>query len=226
MYDLHTHTTLSDGKNTVEELVEQAKINKYTAIAITDHVDEYNYQKVLLYLLRQCSIMPKNNELLVLAGIELTGINPNKIARVAKAARKLGAQIIIVHGETTKESVIPGTNRAAVECEEIDVLAHPGLISNELGKIAKQTGVHLEITARKFHSLTNGHVAKVGLKEGACLIVNSDAHKKEDLLTVDKARKIAISSGLSKAEALKTLVTNPELIIKKTLKKEKMKINL
>ena len=226
LYDLHTHTNLSDGKLSVDELAKQAKANMYTAMAITDHVDEYNYQEILLYLLNQCLIASRDHDLVVLAGVELTGIHPSKIAKIAKDARFHGAQIIIVHGETLKEKVAVGTNKAAVECNEIDILAHPGLISNDLAKTAKDNNVHLELSSRQFHSITNGHVARVGLEEGSKLIVNSDTHEKEDLLTIDKARNIAIGSGLNDKEAALALVSNPGLIIKKALEQAPKSSNL
>ena len=44
---------------------------------------------------------------------------------------KAGAEIVIVHGETTVEPVAPGTNHAACTCPDVNVLAHPGLITHE-----------------------------------------------------------------------------------------------
>ena len=35
--DLHCHTTLSDGKNTLEEMAEAARGRGYSYLAITDH---------------------------------------------------------------------------------------------------------------------------------------------------------------------------------------------
>jgi len=52
-------------------------------------------------------------------------------------ARKLGARLIVVHGETIVEPVAPGTNAAALE-SPIDILAHPGLISEREVRLAAE----------------------------------------------------------------------------------------
>jgi len=41
--------------------------------------------------------------------------------------------------------------------------------------MAAEKGILLEITARKGHSLTNGHVAKLAKKHGAALVLNTEA---------------------------------------------------
>jgi histidinol phosphatase-like PHP family hydrolase len=66
----------------------------------------------------------------------------------------------VVHGETIVEPVLPGTNRAAIAAG-VDILAHPGLITKEEAMLAAQKGVLLEITTRRGHSFTNGHVASI-----------------------------------------------------------------
>ena len=56
--------------------------------------------------------------------------------------------------------------------------------------------------------------------------MNSDTHEKEDLLTTEKARNIAIGSGLNDKEAAQALVSNPGLIIKKALEQAPKSSNL
>jgi len=72
-------------------------------------------------------------------------------------------KIIVVHGETITEPVMPGTNKKAL-MSDIDILAHPGLISDDEAELAAEKGIYLEITARKGHSITNGHVAALDKK--------------------------------------------------------------
>jgi len=82
-----------------------------------------------------------------------------------------GAEIVVVHGETIVEPVIKGTNWSAVNCPEVDILAHPGLITDEEVEIAKDNDIALEISSRRGHCLGNGHVAKLALEVGADLVV-------------------------------------------------------
>jgi len=49
---------------------------------------------------------------------------------MVRKARRLGAELVVVHGETLVEPVPPGTNRRAIEAGA-DILAHPGLITPE-----------------------------------------------------------------------------------------------
>jgi len=101
----------------------------------------------------------------------------------------------VLHGETIVEPVKLGTNRAGLRAD-IDILAHPGLITDEEVAMAAEKGVFLEITARKGHSLTNGHVAKLAKKHGAELVLNTDAHAPSDLITPKQAEQIALGAGL------------------------------
>jgi histidinol phosphatase-like PHP family hydrolase len=101
----------------------------------------------------------------------------------------------VVHGETVAEPVEPGTNRAGIEAG-CDILAHPGLISEADVMLARERGVLLEITSRKGHSITNGHVARLALGHGAQLVLNTDAHSPGDLITREAARKVLMGAGI------------------------------
>ena len=70
----------------------------------------------------------------------------------------------------------------------MDVLARPGLISHDEAKLAAERGVRLEVSARKGHSLANGHLVR---EAGVTLILDSDAHAPEDLLTPELCEKVA-----------------------------------
>jgi len=75
----------------------------------------------------------------VLPGVEITHIPPALIKNAVSLARRCGASIVIVHGETLVEPVEKGTNLAALN-EDIDILAHPGLITEEDALLAKKNG--------------------------------------------------------------------------------------
>lgn len=126
-----------------------------------------------------------------------------------------GAEIVVVHGETIVEPVIKGTNWSAVNCPEVDILAHPGLITVEEVEIAKDNDIALEISSRRGHCLGNGHVAKLALEAGADLVVDTDTHKPEDLISYDMAYNVALGAGLPDKEIVKALKDNPERILRK-----------
>ena len=153
-------------------------------------------------------------------GVEITHTPKGDIDRLAKEARRLGAGIVNVHGETIMEPVEPGTNMAAVSSNNVDILAHPGLITGEEASIAASNGVFLEVSGRKGHGLANGHVVKVATLAGAQLILDSDAHEPQDLMTPEYAEKVAIGAGLSPERATSLLNTSP-LILLKNLKRRR-----
>ncbi len=131
----------------------------------------------------------------VLPGAEITHVPPEIIPDLVKEARRLGAKIIVVHGETIVEPVRKGTNRAAIQAGA-DIIAHPGLISTEDLLSAKEKNVCLEITSRKGHSLSNGYVAKEAMRFGVPLCINTDSHSPSDLITSATARSILLAAGI------------------------------
>jgi histidinol phosphatase-like PHP family hydrolase len=137
------------------------------------------------------------------------------IADTAREARALGAQLVVCHGETIAEPVAPGTNRAALEAD-IDILAHPGLMTEEEAQLAARRGICLEITTRKGHSLTNGHVARLALAAGAPLVINTDSHAPGDLTPLDQARRIALGAGLTEAQFQQARQNSADLVRKLT----------
>ena len=195
MIDLHTHTLLSDGELLPSEMVRRAEVAGYEVIGLTDHVDASNIGYVLPALVRVCGKLNSYWDILALPGVEITHAPLQEIARLVRYARKNGADIVIVHGETVSEPVIPGTNRAGIEACA-DIIAHPGLIKKEDAALAAKMGVLLELTTRKAHSSTNSHVAKMAMRTGCGLIVNTDAHSHEDFMDEAKRSKLLRSSGV------------------------------
>ncbi len=213
MIDLHTHSLLSDGQLLPSELVQRASVKGYQALAITDHVDLSNIDWVISRLIKDCRELSKSFNIKIIPGAEITHVPPGSIKPMAEEARRLGAKLVVAHGETIVEPVAPQTNRKALE-SPIDILAHPGLITEEEVLLAKRNGIMLEITARKGHCLTNGHVARMALKVGADLVLNTDGHSPDDLISDDQAQKIALGAGLTE-ENYNQLKKNTQELLKR-----------
>ena len=213
MIDLHTHTFFSDGALVPSEHVRRVEQMGYQAVAITDHADSSNIGILIPNLLRVARELNAVNSTQLIVGVELTHVPPALIAPLAAESRALGAQLIVVHGETPVEPVLPGTNHAALEAD-IDLLAHPGFITEEEALLAARKGILLELSGRKGHSLTNGHVAKMAKKTGALLAINADAHAPGDFLSAEMARKVGLGAGLSEAEYLQVRRNMEELVSK------------
>ena len=195
MIDLHTHSLFSDGDLLPAELVRRAEVTGYRAVAITDHADSSNLDWILPRLIQVSQDLNAHGKVRVIPGIELTHLPPTLIAPLTARARSLGAQLVLVHGETIVEPVAAGTNHQAIEAG-VDILAHPGLISEEDVLLAREKGVFLEITSRQGHSLTNGHVARLAQRAGAPMVLNTDTHIPDDLITREKALKVVLGASL------------------------------
>lgn len=212
--DLHMHSIFSDGELLPSELVRRADVLGHRAIAITDHVDASNIE-VASKIAEAVNDIRDNWDIEVIPGVEITHTPVEVIDKLAVKARSYGAEIVVVHGETIVEPVKPGTNRAAAECPEIDILGHPGLITPEEVQLAVDNDVSLEISARKGHCLGNGHVAKLGLEYGANLVLDTDTHAPGDLINYELAERIARGAEIPENEIENVLKHNPEKILKK-----------
>ena len=215
MYDFHTHTFLSDGVLSPIELIRRALVRGYRAMAVTDHVGLGNVEFVVKTLVIDCEQATRRWDILVLPGVEITHVPKEDIDLVARTAKEMGAKLVAVHGETPVEPVEPGTNEAALRSNFVDVLAHPGLITYDDARLAAERGIFLEVSARKGHSLANGHVAKVAREAGAAMVLDSDAHEPEDLLTPEIRLAVARGAGLNDEEVHALLETNPQNLLAK-----------
>jgi len=182
--DLHTHSLLSDGELLPSELLRRASALGHAAVAITDHADASNMEFVINQLRRLLEAQPTDFQAALLIGIELTHIAPASIDGLARRAKDLGAEVVVVHGETIVEPVAPGL---------------------------------CELTARKGHCLTNGHVARICIAAGTKMVVNTDAHAPSDLATLEFARSVAQGAGLAPDLIDQATLTNPRHFVDRIL---------
>ncbi|MEM2086076.1 MAG: histidinol phosphate phosphatase domain-containing protein [Archaeoglobaceae archaeon] len=208
MFDLHTHSIFSDGELVPSEMIRRFSAIGNEGLAITDHVDFSNLSLVLSNLLK---LRELEYEIEFLVGVEITHVPPRLIGKAVELAWREGAEIVVVHGETIAEPVAEGTNSSALG-EEINILAHPGLISEEDAERAKENGVFLEISARRGHSLANGHVARIAEKFSCDLVINTDMHAPADIINSETAKKILSGAGIGEPE--KVLKNNERLFRK------------
>jgi putative hydrolase len=209
LYDFHTHSFFSDGALLPTELIRRAIVNGYTAMAITDHASASNYSSIIEQVRRDAELVKQEWKFTVLVGVELTHCPARCISRLASEAKHAGADIIVVHGETLVEPVPPGTNQASVECSDVDILAHPGLLTEKQAALARDHGVFLEVTSRRGHCLGNGNTVVQARATGAKILINSDTHSPGDLHTESFAKLIGKGAGLTPTELAAVLERNP-----------------
>lgn len=217
LFDFHTHTFYSDGALSPMEQARRAAVNGYAVLGLTDHVGVGGVERLIDELRRDREVIERHWPLKVIVGVELTHVPAEAIGDAARLARDAGAEIVVVHGETPVEPVPDGTNHASIVCGLVDVLAHPGLLTDEDARLAAEAGVVLEISARRGHSLTNGHVVRLAERHGARLVVNSDAHEPSDLLSPASQERVARGAGVSSESLPEVLAHNPRWLLDRVL---------
>lgn len=215
-YDFHTHTVFSDGELIPSELIRRAAVLEHRAVGITDHADASNYRDLIeKNTLAKEELSKYMDDIEIIVGVELTHIPPKSIPKMARKCKDIGAEIVVVHGETPVEPVAEKTNYYASISEDVDILAHPGLIDIETAQNALENNLFFEITSRKGHSLTNGHVVSVARELKIPMVINTDTHAPSDLITYEFARKVGLGAGMSFRELENSLTTNPLEILKR-----------
>ncbi|NHK31121.1 MAG: histidinol phosphate phosphatase domain-containing protein [Asgard group archaeon] len=212
--DFHTHSFLSDGALLPMEQLRRAHVNNYAVYAITDHVGSSNMD-VIQKLKKDCILATKHWGIAAIPGVELTHVPSDTIEELTQVAIDNGALIVVVHGETIVEPVEPGTNLAAAKCRNVDILAHPGLITQEEAILCKKNDIFVEITSNRNHALTNGHVAKIGKEIGNKLLFNTDTHKPQDMLTNEQNKSILLGTGLNEQDVKEILQKNTRSLLSK-----------
>lgn len=213
--DFHTHSFASDGVLSRVELIRRAAYAGYKNICIADHCAEGDLRSMIEACVTDCALASRTWNINAIPGIELTHVPPEEIDRLAKEAKAHGAAVVVVHGESIVEPVLKGTNSQAVASKYVDILSHPGLVSDTDLAAAKNNNVFIEITIRAGHSLTNGHVASRCKQVGAKMVVNSDAHAPADLLSRELVINTLIGAGLGSDDIEKILLSNVQDLLKK-----------
>jgi len=209
LYDFHSHTFHSDGVLSPLELIRRAAVKQYAAIALTDHTGPGSLARIIKEVSEDCKLARSKWGIVAIPGVELTHLPAAAIDEVAGRAKELGARLVVIHGESPVEPVEKGTNLAAVKSRHVDILAHPGHMTMGVARLAAKNHVFIEITTRRGHSTTNAHVAKMASEAGALMLLNSDAHDEDDLLSGPLAKEVLRQAGINSRKAKEILESNP-----------------
>jgi histidinol phosphatase-like PHP family hydrolase len=223
LYDFHTHSLLSDGVLVPIELFRRAIVAGYAGMGLSDHTGLGGMERRLREAAADCRLARERWDFPVYPGVELTHVPASAVAELAAQARRLGATYVVVHGETVVEPTEPGTNLAAVSCPNVDLLAHPGLLTEEEARLAAENGVFLEVTAKPGHSLANGRVVAMARQAGAGILLGSDTHDPGGLLNPDFARAVLRGAGVREEELSTVLRDNALALLERIQRREESK---
>jgi DNA polymerase (family 10) len=211
--DLHTHTTWSDGKDTLEDMVATAIAKGYAYYAICDHSQRLRGD----LLKQQAEAIDALNELVspfrILKGIEVNIRADGSLDVADDDLAGLDWVVASVHSrfdDRPTERVL-----AAMESPHVDVIGH--LTSRKIGKRppstidverviekALETGTFLEINSQPDRlDLSDVH-ARAAREAGLKLVIDSDGHQIGALDYVELGVGQARRAWLTKDDVLNT----------------------
>ena len=218
--DLHSHTTTSDGRNTITEMAAAAKERGYKYLAITDHSATHGFgNHVTPDDLRRHMEKIRKVELKgfqLLAGTETNILPDGNVDYDDDLLEQLDWVVASVHTsfrigekEMTKRIV------TAMEHPLVDAIGHPtgrligrrepyAVDVDELVEAAVRTGTFLEINANPNRRDLNEVYVREAVRAGAKIVINSDAHGSETLANMRYGVATARRGWLTKADVANT----------------------
>ncbi len=218
--DLHMHTTETDGKSTLEQMVTAARDAGRKYVAITDHSESLTFvrgmgSERLRAQREQIKAMQDKIGIRVFAGLEADILADGSID-VADYVGELEWVVGSVH-QHLGMSKADMTKRVvkAVESGKIDVVGHPTgrqigsrepseLDFEEVLKACARCGVAVELNSSPMRLDVNEHMAKMAREAGVPVVMNSDAHSIRELAYLRFGIGIARRAWLGKQHLLNT----------------------
>lgn len=229
--DLHVHSKWSDGSATFERLVEAAREQGYSYIAITDHSQGLAVARGLTVerLMEQKRELQAINKKLrgfrLLYGTEVDIRSDGSIDFPDSALKKLDTVVASIHsGFRQSRQQLTWRMVSAMKNPHVSIIAHPTgrligsrdayeLDMEEIFRVAKETGTALEINASPFRLDLNDTHAKRAKEMGVAMVISTDTHVTDQFGFMGYGVSIARRGWLEKSDVLNTL--EPDKLLKK-----------
>jgi len=221
--DLQIQTSWTDGKNSIEEMAQEAEKIGHEYIAITDHTKSLamtggsDEKKLLRQMAEIDKIQKKFKKIKILKGAEVNILKDGTLDIKDEVLAKLDVVGAAVHSlfnlskaEQTKRII------KAMENPHLDILFHPtGRIINRrkpyevdmeaIIKAAKRTGTILEIDAHPWRiDLKDEHI-KMAREAGVKMVIDTDAHSIGELHYLEYGIAQARRGWCAKKDIINTL---------------------
>jgi DNA polymerase (family 10) len=221
--DLHCHTTLSDGRNSLEEMAEAARARGYAYLAITDHSASHGFGNDVSakQLARRIEEIRAWNEsaprgFRLLAGSEVNIGTDGSLDYPDELLEELDWVVGSVHTSfNISEKAMSERVIAAMEHPYVDCIGHltgrlllrrePYAVDIErIAEAAARTGTMMEINGNpNRRDLNEGH-AKLAAEAGVRIVCNTDAHGTETLANIRYSVATARRAWLSAKQIANT----------------------
>jgi DNA polymerase (family 10) len=197
--DLHSHTTLSDGHNTLEEMAEAARARGYAYLAITDHSASHGFgdhvtDERLWERIDEVRAWNKGKRgFRLLAGSEINIGLDGSLDYPDDLVAALDWVVASVHTSfAIDEKAMTERVLAAIENPDVDCIGHLtgrligrrepyGIDVEAVAEAAARTGTMLEINGNPNRRDLSERHARLARYAGVTIIANTDAHRIETL---------------------------------------------
>jgi DNA polymerase (family X) len=220
--DLHSHTTLSDGRDTLEEMAAAARKRGYAYLAITDHSASHGFGDHVTAerLWRRIEEVRDWNEgkrgFRLLAGSEVNIGLDGALDYPDDLAEALDWVLASVHTSfSISEAAMTERVLTAIENPNVDCIGHLsgrligrrepyGIDVEAVVAAAARTGTMLEINGNPNRRDLNEHHARLAAEAGATIVLNTDAHGVDTLANMAYAVATARRAWLTPADIANT----------------------
>ncbi|MDO8653945.1 MAG: DNA polymerase/3'-5' exonuclease PolX [Undibacterium sp.] len=199
--DLHVHTNASDGKNTLEEMVQAAQAQGLQYMAITDHsrrltvthgLDVHQLARQIDEIDRMNTANAQVSDFIILKGSEVDILEDGTLDLPDSILQRLDIVIVAIHSQLSlpRERQTERLLRA-MDNPYVNLLAHPtGRLMGVRGpseinlpdimRKAKERHICLELNSQPDRLDLNDTLCKMARDEGVMISINSDAHSSFD----------------------------------------------
>ena len=220
--DLHSHTTLSDGRNTLEEMAEAARARGYAYLAITDHSASHGFgdhvtAERLWERIEEIRAWNKGKRgFRLLAGSEINIGLDGSLDYPDDLVAALDWVVASVHTSfSVSEAEMTGRVLEAIENPLVDCIGHltgrligrrePYAIDVEaVFEAAARTGTTIEINGNPNRRDLSDRHARLAADAGVTIVLNTDAHGTETLDNMAYAVATARRAWLTAADVANT----------------------
>src|SRR6476619_4728784 len=236
--DLHCHTTLSDGRNTLDEMAEEARRRGYAYLAITDHSASHGFGNDVSaqQLAKRIEEIRAWNEsaprgFRLLAGSEVNIGTNGSMDCAAELLTELDWVMASVDTSCNiSEKAMTDRVIAAMENPLVDCIGHltgrlllrrePYAVDmTRIAEAAARTGTMMEINGNPNRRDLNEHNAKLAAEAGVRIVCTTDAHGTETLANVRYSVATARRAWLSADQVANTRTWRSFAPLRKRAKK-------
>lgn len=220
--DLHSHTTLSDGRNTLEEMAAAARERGYAYLALTDHSASHGFgdhvtAERLWQRIEEVAEWNRGKRgFRLLAGSEVNIGLDGSLDYPDDLVEALDWVIASVHTSfSISEQAMTERVLAAIESPLVDCIGHLtgrligrrepyGIDVEAVAEAAARTGTMLEINGNPNRRDLSEHHARLAREAGAAIVLNTDAHGVDTLGNIAYSVATARRAWLTPADVANT----------------------